>query len=107
MTQTDTVLHSDYTANQNVRFRVAAGFMRRVLITLNLAAIVMPWRTIYILRPWYHSVVIRQHELVHIAQIERDGAVWFTLRYLWWTLRYGYSDNPYELEAYAHQGDRT
>lgn len=40
-----------------------------------------------------------RHELCHLRQIERDGRAKFAVRYMWWLLRYGYHDNPYEIEA--------
>ena len=33
--------------------------------------------------------------------IERDGRVVFAVKYLWWLCRYGYCNNPYEVEARA------
>ena len=68
-------------------------------------AITMPWRTIYVLREHWHDPVLRRHERVHIEQIERDGAIRFTVLYLWYLVRYGYRQNPYEVEAYAREGD--
>lgn len=66
-------------------------------------AITMPWRTIYILDEVYQSDIIR-HELVHIAQIERMGALKFTAVYLWYLLRYGYDKHPLEIEARETSG---
>lgn len=90
----------------NLRHTVleARGFWRWLLELLGLVAIVMPWRRVYILPEWIGNPIIRRHELVHIEQIDRDGAVRFSVKYLWWLLRYGYSQNPYELEAYARDG---
>lgn len=90
----------------NLRHTVieAKGFWRWLLNLLGLVAIVMPWRRVYILAEWIDNPIIRRHELVHIEQIDRDGAVRFSVKYLWWLLRYGYSQNPYELEAYARDG---
>lgn len=42
-----------------------------------------------------------RHELAHVAQYRRMGCAAFLLRYLWWSLRYGYYDNPLEQEARA------
>ena len=44
------------------------------------------------------SVTLR-HELQHAYQIVRDGLVRFTLKYFYYRWRYGYKDNPYEVEA--------
>ena len=34
-----------------------------------------------------------------MEQIERDGRLLFSIKYLWWLRRYGYWNNPYEVEA--------
>ena len=39
------------------------------------------------------------HELRHVAQIEKHGLLKFYLLYLWYSLRYGYKRNPFEVEA--------
>ena len=61
------------------------------------------WHTIYVM-PGYENVhwLIR-HETKHLEQIERDGRVMFSLKYIWWTVRYGYFNNPYEREARAFE----
>jgi hypothetical protein len=41
------------------------------------------------------------HELVHVEQWRADPL--FALRYCAGSLRHGYRDNPYEVEAYARQ----
>lgn len=43
--------------------------------------------------------VLRQHEWVHIDQVRRDGILLMPLKYLYYLIRYGYKDNPYEVEA--------
>ena len=39
------------------------------------------------------------HENVHLIQIKRDGAIRFTFKYLYYLYKYGYEENPYEIEA--------
>jgi hypothetical protein len=46
-----------------------------------------------------------RHELEHARQQIRDGRVFFYLKYFYYSLRYGYKKNPYEVEAYARQHD--
>lgn len=41
------------------------------------------------------------HEMVHVQQIRTEGAFIFYLKYLLFTIRYGYWNNPYEVEARA------
>ncbi len=50
--------------------------------------------------------VLFRHELEHIYQVRRDGWWVFYVKYLYYLARYGYLDNPYELEAHARQGLR-
>lgn len=81
------------------RFVVAIGFWRWLLKRYDACAITMPWGKIYVLDDWQDDYGLQVHELAHINQIRRDGAMLFTLKYLWWQLRYGYYNNPYEVEA--------
>ncbi len=39
------------------------------------------------------------HELCHINQFAAHGYVMFTIKYLWESLRVGYYNNKYEVEA--------
>jgi hypothetical protein len=40
-----------------------------------------------------------RHELVHILQFRRLGFLRFILLYAWWSLIYGYENNPLEREV--------
>lgn len=40
-----------------------------------------------------------RHELQHVYQIRKKGVLCFYISYLWYNIRYGYKNNPYELEA--------
>ena len=40
-----------------------------------------------------------KHELCHVKQFAEHGYVLFTIKYLWESLRVGYYNNRYELEA--------
>jgi hypothetical protein len=82
------------------KFRVAWGPIRWFLLTSRSVGIAMPWGRVYMLEPWHQDRLTRVHEFVHLRQIQRDGAVLFSCRYLWWLVRYGYWRNPYEVEAY-------
>jgi hypothetical protein len=71
-----------------------------------LAAILLPERFIAITlgshvftrMPTLPPHVLR-HEEVHVRQWRRYGYVRFSLRYLWYQMRYGYDRNPFEVEA--------
>ena len=84
-------------------FVEAGPFWRLTLGLLRASAITMPWRRIYIVSRRFDDAVLRRHELIHIEQIDRDGVVLFCLRYVWWSARYGYWKNPYEVEAFARE----
>ena len=67
---------------------------------LGIAALTMPWGHIYIHPDGVNLPKLRRHELVHIAQIRRDGALRFTLTYLYWlVIKREYWYMPYEIEA--------
>ena len=67
----------------------------------------------------YDLARILNHERIHTVQIREKakrlkkhpklqlllGGIVFYFSYLWQCILHGYSKNPYELEAYAHQGD--
>lgn len=61
------------------------------------AAAVTLGRTIVINRGVQLTASLLTHELVHVRQWQRDPL--FPLRYSLATLRFGYHDNPYEVEA--------
>lgn len=56
-------------------------------------------------RTWYSvaedgvSEQWRRHEDWHKHQWKRDGYINFAIKYLWYQVRYGYENNPYEIEA--------
>ena len=65
------------------------------------------WNTIYVLPGFEHNQRLLSHERKHLEQIERDGRLLFAFKYSWWTLRYGYYMNPYEVEARAAESKTT
>jgi hypothetical protein len=87
----------------HARFVRARGFWLVVLDTLGCDGLTMPWRTVYMRPGHLHDEGLRAHELVHIDQIDRMGPVWFSIRYLYELVRYGYADMPMEKEADAAQ----
>lgn len=67
-------------------------------------AVTMPWRVVYCRPGQEHNHALAAHEAVHLAQIERDGAVRWTVKIFYYLLRYGYLNSPYEVEARAKAG---
>ncbi len=59
----------------------------------------MPWLSIYVLEDWINDKKLRRHELVHISQMRRDGPVRMVVKYLYYNIKIGYHNNPYEVEA--------
>lgn len=59
------------------------------------------WSTIYVMPGFEHDQRLLRHERKHLEQIESDGRLTFSIKYLWWLYRYGYWRNPYEVEARA------
>lgn len=59
------------------------------------------WRVVYVLPGFENNESLLRHERKHLEQIERDGVLKFSIKYLWWLLRYGYYFNPYEVKARA------
>lgn len=39
------------------------------------------------------------HEQKHIEQYKREGVIRFLLKYVYYSMRYGYKNNPFEIEA--------
>jgi len=72
--------------------------IRQFLEWTGFEAITMPWQTIYALQLPLSDELIR-HEAIHILQIREMGAIRFTLTYLWYLFRYGYWNNPLEVDA--------
>ena len=39
------------------------------------------------------------HEACHIEQVKKEGRLKFIIKYLFYNIKYGYQNNPYEIEA--------
>jgi hypothetical protein len=40
-----------------------------------------------------------KHELAHIEQYQKHGLIKFLVLYIWYSIKYGYYNNPFEIEA--------
>lgn len=68
------------------------------------AAAITLWRTIFIAPGTRLTSELLLHELRHVHQfLERRT---FPFSYLWQSIRYGYSRNPYEADARRYATDR-
>ena len=63
------------------------------------------WRTIWLTEEVAPEPELLLHELRHVHQFQGDRA--FPLRYLWRSLRHGYTENPYEADARAYAARRV
>ena len=57
------------------------------------------WGVIYIAPGYELCQPLIRHESKHLEQMQRDGKLLYLIKYSYWTLRYGYKNNPYEVEA--------
>lgn len=76
---------------------------RVVLLWMKLTGfrgITLPW-AIYLHPTRIADMKLIRHEIKHAEQMKRDGVLRFLVKYLWWSVRYGYWNNPYEIEARA------
>ena len=64
----------------------------------------MPWKTVYCRPGQEENYALASHEAVHVSQIERDGAIKWTVKIFYYLIRYGYINSPYEVEARAKSG---
>ena len=62
------------------------------------------WRTVFLAPDVPPSAELLLHELRHVQQFGADRA--FPLRYLWESVRRGYTRNRYELDARAYAAAR-
>ena len=88
------------------KFMAAWGPFWWFLVQYGFLAVPMPWRVVYVLPEQIDSQVLREHERVHYEQMEKDGLLWWHLKYAWFLLIYGYWNNPYEVEAYRRYGGK-
>ena len=82
----------------------ATGLIAAYMRTFGFAGWASFWRTIYVLPGYEHDRRLLRHERKQLEQIERDGRLVFSIKYLWWLARYGYWLNPYEIEARKAEG---
>lgn len=85
--------------------RTATGIISWYIRTCGFKAWTSFWNVIYILPGYEFNEQLLRHELKHLEQIERDGRILFSVKYLWWLARYGYWLNPYEIEARAAESN--
>lgn len=50
-------------------------------------------------KPYELSERHYNHEACHIEQVKKEGRFKFVVKYLFYNIKYGYWNNPYEVEA--------
>lgn len=81
------------------KIKVAKGISLKVLNLFNFDAWTSNWNTIYIREKYKDDKKLIAHEMCHIEQIKKDGRLWQPIKYAYYLIRYGYKNNPYEVEA--------
>jgi hypothetical protein len=77
----------------------AKHLVRLWLVRTGYAGITLPPFGIYILKERIDEELLRKHELVHWEQYKRMGIIKFYATYLYYNIKYGYWNNPMEVEA--------
>lgn len=82
-----------------MKVKTASGLIMMYMNLMDFDGWASYWNTVYI-RPGYEndSRLVR-HEKIHLEQMEKEGKFIFSIKYIWYILRFGYLDNPYEIEA--------
>lgn len=58
------------------------------------------WGTIYFMtEDDFKNVRLVKHEMKHVEQMEKEGIFKFLVKYNYYWFKYGYKNNPYEIEA--------
>ena len=79
--------------------KIAPFLIKLFLKATKSYGITMPWKTIYLMPDNFTNQRLIRHEQAHVMQIERDGAIIWTLKIFYYLIRYGYQNSPYEVEA--------
>lgn len=75
-----------------------------LLTKLNLDGYTTYWAIYIKPLPQEQFEVVLKHELTHVEQMKREGKVVFSIKYLYYLIKYGYWNNPYEIEARKEAG---
>lgn len=81
--------------------RPAPHVIRWLLRATGFGGITLPPLGVFILAERINEAPLVRHEQVHWEQAQRMGVLRWYAAYLWNNLRYGYRNNPLEVEARA------
>ena len=82
-----------------MKIKTATGLISWFLKKTNFQGITMPWKAVYIVENARNYNLLIAHESTHIDQINKYGPFRWSILYLFYMIRYGYYDNPFEIEA--------
>jgi hypothetical protein len=101
----------DFTPEHNLKkvymIKEANHLVKLFLTRTGYAGITLPPFGIYILKERMSDELLKRHEMVHWEQYQRMGVIGFYVTYLWYNIRYGYWNNPMEIEARKKSEDNT
>ncbi|EGI72911.1 hypothetical protein PH505_bb00590 [Pseudoalteromonas distincta] len=81
------------------KVKAATGIILWAMIQLKWFGWTSNWGVIYLRPEQIDNERLIAHEQVHAMQIQRDGYVWQPIKYAYYCFKYGYENNPYEVEA--------
>ena len=82
-----------------MQIKVASGLIKKYLEYRGWWALTTVFKTIYVLPEHINNKELIAHEMVHVEQINRDGMILWTLKQIYYLIRYGYKNSPHEIEA--------
>lgn len=84
-----------------MKVKTASGPIRWFMKARGFAGWTSFWNTVYVLPGRESDQPLLRHEAKHLEQIRREGRIVFSAKYLYWLIRRGYWNHPYEIEARA------
>lgn len=81
------------------KIRPARGPLRWWLERTRWAGVALPPFGAWIEPRYMNDQALVRHELRHLEQAREMGTLRFYATYLWYAVRYGYRNNPLELDA--------
>lgn len=79
--------------------KIATGIVLWYMNLFRFKGVTTFWKQIYVVKGYENDARLLRHERKHLEQMERDGWLKFHLKYTFWLIRFGYWNNPYEIEA--------
>ena len=83
--------------------KIATGPIRWFMTLMGYQGWTSLWGSIYFIAGFEQDAGLVRHERKHLEQMQRDGKLVYMVKYLYWNVRHGYVNNPYEIEARSVQ----